>query len=183
MFERINRMNTKGLIAVSVAGLLAGCASTSGAKREPTNSAATPPAQGSGMGTMADKCPVKVSGTKVMAADVEGGAALAFTTSSGDVAELRQRVRGMAEMHDRKHATGGMMMPASTASAEDVEGGARLVLRPKDPAQLEGLRKHARMHAEKMSSGECPMMAPHGAQAPPSPSAGDGDHQMHHQAR
>jgi hypothetical protein len=171
----------KGLIAIAVAALLAGCASTSGTRHEP--GAATAPAHEPGMGMMADKCPMKVPGTKVMSADVEGGVVLAFTNGTGNVADLRQRVRGMAEMRDRKNAGGGMMMPASTTSVEDVDGGARLVLRPKDPAQLEALRKHARMHAEKMSSGECPMMSPPAEQAPPSPSAGDGDHQMHHQAR
>lgn len=179
------------------AALLAGCASTSSARSEPTTSAAAAPAHEHGMGMMGDMCPMQISGTTVTSADVEGGVALAFTTSTGDVAELRQRVRRMAEMHKHRHATGGMMMeghgaggaasehdhgaaakpghegggrggmmmggmmmPGATASVEDSEGGARLILRPKDPGRLEALREHARMRADRMAHGECPMMSP-----------------------
>jgi len=113
---------------------------------------------GSGGMAMADMCPMQVPGTTVAAADVDGGIELIFATS-GDVSELRRRVTHMAEMHNQEHASGGMMMPAATASAEDAAGGARMILRPADPAQLDALREHARTHAEKMTRGECPMMA------------------------
>jgi hypothetical protein len=120
------------------------------------------------MGMMGDMCPMQVTGTTVRQAEVEGGVALEFTSSAGDVAELRQRVRRMAEMHNQ-HGSGmtmgdggggaqhegepgagpghggsghggmmmmggGMMMPPATASVEDIDGGARIILRPKDPA-------------------------------------------------
>jgi hypothetical protein len=49
------------------------------------------------------------------------------------------------------------MVPA-TAAVDDVEGGARIALTPKDPSQLGSLRTHVRDHAERMSRGECPMM-------------------------
>jgi hypothetical protein len=84
----------------------------------------------------------------------------------------------MAEMHkqpgkmmggsdaEHQHGTqagmimgGGIVMPAATASAEDIEGGARLVQQPKDLAPLGALREHVRMKAQRMASGECPMMA------------------------
>jgi hypothetical protein len=111
-----------------------------------------------GMGMMGGMCPMDVSGTSVTTADVEGGVALSFTTSSGDVADLRQRVRRMAEMHSHMHGEGGMVMPPATATIEDIPGGARLILRPEDPAQLAALREHARMQASAMTRGECPMM-------------------------
>jgi hypothetical protein len=163
------------------------------------------------MGAMA-MCPMQVPGTTAKTADVEGGVALSFTTS-GDVADLRQRVRGMAEMHNRHHSDGmmmggqqgagggsrehphgsgaaagdgccgermmmhgGMMMPSATASVEDIPGGARIILRPKDPAKLGALREHARMHAARMAQGECPMMAP-------APSSGSEEHEAHHPSR
>jgi len=171
-------MKTQTLIGMAAAAFLAGCASTGGTGNESKTSAAPPTAHEHGMGMMGDMCPMKVAGTAVTPADVEGGVALAFTTKSGDVTELRQRVRRMAEMHNNHHATGGMMggmhdggsgmmkdggmmMPAATAAVEDVEGGARLVLRPTDPAQLEALREHARTRAGRMASGECPMMQSH----------------------
>ncbi len=76
---------------------------------------------------------------------------------------------------------GGMMMPAATASVEDLESGARLILQPKDPAQLGALREHVLMKAQRMAGGECPMMSPGsvGELAPAKP--GDADHDAHHQ--
>lgn len=49
--------------------------------------------------------------------------------------------------------TGGrdaMMPPPSRAAVEDVEGGARLVVTPNDPGDLDRLRSTVRMHAEHM---------------------------------
>jgi hypothetical protein len=175
-------------IAVGVTAL-AGCASTSGARSEPTTSTALASAHEEGVSTMGGMCPAQVPGTTVTPVDVEGGVALAFTTSTGGVAELRQRVHRMAEMHDRQaggpgvRMDHGMTMPAATASAEDIEGGARLVLKPKDPSQLEALRQHAQMHARMMARGECPMMAPRGdstSSVAPPPSPGDAEHESHH---
>jgi hypothetical protein len=179
-------MRVQALSSMVVAVLLGGCASTSGARSEPTTGSTAAPANQSGMNMnmMAEKCPMKVSGTTVAAGDVEGGVSLAFITSTGDVAELRQRVRGMAEMHNHHHATGGMMkggmmIPDATASAEDIEGGARLVLRPKEQAQLEALREHARKHAGQMTTGECPMISP-GAKGQATTSGTGDDHEAHH---
>jgi hypothetical protein len=162
---------------------------------------------------MAATCPMAVAGTTARAEDVEGGAALAFTTT-GDVAELRRRVAHKVEMHEKHHGVGhgarmeggcgheshmgegmtgdgkgmmcdgkgmmgdgkGMMsegrgMPPATARSEDIEGGARLIFTPRDAADLPKLRDHAREHADKMASGQCPMMAmhPHGHEAGSSP--------------
>ncbi len=50
----------------------------------------------------------------------------------------------------------GTMVPA-TASVEDIEGGARITLTPRDAAQVETLRTNVRSHVEKMKGGECPM--------------------------
>jgi hypothetical protein len=213
-------MKTQVLIGIAVTALLAGFASTSGAQSGPTTGAAKAPAHNPGAGVMTDTCPMQVPGTNVTSADVKGGVALAFTTRTGDVAELRQRVRRAAEMHNRhdagsgmmmgRHGRGsddtnppghgagaapgqvgsdregmimgdGMMMPAATASVEDIKGGARLFFQPKDPAQLEALRKHVRTHVERIARGECPMMSA-GAegQATPLPSAADPVHEGHY---
>lgn len=229
MSGRERRMKTLSIIGFAVGAALVGCASTSSARSEPTMSAAPAPThqhdhggadQG---GMMAGMCPMQVSGTTVAATDVEGGIGLVFTTKGGDVAELRQRVRRMAEMHngrgghmgahtmmgghgapsagaDAEHQhseeadaghersgrggmmmTGGMMTPAATASVEDIEGGARLVLRPKDPAQLAALRAHVHMKAERMAGGQCPMMSLGGGQpGQPDSNPGVADHDAHH---
>ena len=162
---------------------LASCASSPASPAPAEPAPATPSEQRPGMhsGDMAAMCPMKVEGTSVTAADVEGGVALSFTTS-GDVAELRSRVARMAKMHGDHgghHGPGkgmhghqhggagahrgkmmgaGMMMPAATARSEDVDAGARVVLTPKDPADLGALREHAQHMAGRMASGECPMM-------------------------
>jgi hypothetical protein len=136
-----------------------------------------------GHGEPMGMCPMQVQGTQVRTEDTEGGVSVVFTTSGGDVADLRARVRRMAEMHTRmsemhagqpgsagpmehgmQHGMGGMAMVPSTATASDIEGGARIELRPHDPAQLEALRSQAHTHVQQMaSSGQCPMMGEHGA--------------------
>ncbi len=121
-----------------------------------------PHGHGRGPGMAAGMCPLQVEGTAARAEDVEGGAAIVFTTT-GDVAELRRRVAAMAE-HHAAHAEGACACPmaASTpaheARAEDVDGGARLVLTTSDPEDVEALRSNVREHADRMSSGACPMM-------------------------
>ncbi len=167
------------MAVAAVATFGTGCASTRSAQPAPAAPAATAPAAtapASEHSMMGGMCPMQVPGTTVTAADVEGGVALSFTTSTGDVADLRQRVRRMAEMHSqmhgRMHGQGGMM-PAATTSVEDITGGARVILRPGDPAQLEALREHARMQAARTAQGECPMM-------PPRPSPGGAEHGAHH---
>jgi hypothetical protein len=187
------------ILFVTGALVVGGCASSK-ASEQPTTpeSEAAPPAvdqqpgmRGGMMGgdPMADICPMAVEGNTARAEPVEGGATMVFMTT-GDVAELRQRVAAMAEMHNSRDARGNgrgmgmhgsrggmhgakgnggrgmkgkaMMMPASTARSEDAESGARLVFTPQDPADLAALRERVAQHAEMMASGRCPMMsAPH----------------------
>ncbi|MEP7125847.1 MAG: hypothetical protein ABJE95_33255, partial [Byssovorax sp.] len=106
---------------------LGGCDRVSGAPPASTTTAATPVHAGDPSAT-SDACPSQVPGTTVTAADIEGGAALTFT-STGDVADLRRRVRRMAEMHNLYHGAGGVMMAGDSApphwggASPDHEGG------------------------------------------------------------
>lgn len=78
---------------------------------------------------------------------------------------------------------GGMMMPAATARTEEIDGGARVILTPRDPADLGKLREHAQHMAERMASGQCPMMersAEESAPAPTLPPTSPEDHDSHH---
>lgn len=63
------------------------------------------------------------------------------------------------EMPGHEHMMGKQMVP-SRATAEDIPGGARVVLVPADPSKLTALRQDARIRAEMMQKGECPMNAP-----------------------
>ncbi len=51
----------------------------------------------------------------------------------------------------------GMRFPPADARVEDVAGGARVTLTAKNPADVEALRAHVRMHLDHLKSG-CPMM-------------------------
>lgn len=133
-------------------------------------------------------CPMKVKGVVITTEDTQDGIAVVFTTESGDLADLRQRVQHMADMHNQMHGGqggmhgqggGGGMRAGATARAETIEGGARIVLTPKDPKDLEMLRSHVRDHAARMARGECPMMENQGAQGAPEGSAGDHSEHEH----
>lgn len=109
-------------------------------------------------------CPVKVAGTSVRAEDTPTGAALVFTTT-GDVAELRSRVKMMAQKHARMHGEGkgeghmqAPLSPPPDVEAVEVEAGAQLLLTPRETAQLPALRAMAQARAQAMAGGDCPMM-------------------------
>jgi hypothetical protein len=154
---------TIGMAAVVVVAGLLGACTKNGAQTPPPTASTAPaaaPTAEPGDNVASHECPMQIPGTTVTSSNVEGGVALAFTTNGGDVAELRERVQRMTETHHQHHTGGVMgMAPPSTASSEDIEGGARLVLKPQDPAQLEALREHARTHAARMAEGDCPMMS------------------------
>jgi len=158
-------------------------------------------------------CPMQVTGTTLRTEDTSGGVALVFLTS-GDVSELRTRVRRLADMHNQMQSGsrsnmqqgassstpsssmpgtgnydtqgsgapgggsmgegstysgstgmqqpstqgGGGMMPSATARAEDIDGGAQLILIATDPSQTDTLRQNVRQEAQDMAAGNCSMM-------------------------
>ena len=96
-------------------------------------------------------CPMRVSGTTVTSSDVEEGVALYFTTS-GDVNELRQRVRELATTHAHDGAS------PSDACGCPLLGGARLLLVPNERNEVIRLRARvaerlARLGSERCSAG------------------------------
>ncbi len=172
-------INTSARTIITTLIILAtiACGGSKGAPSTPSGPTEVTPHNGSG--AMADMCPMEVLGTQVSVTDTQEGVAIAFMTS-GDVVQLRQRVHGMAAMHDTMMSGGGMMgsggmgsggimgsghmkkMVDSTAHSEDIDAGARIVLTPKNPAQLAELRDHA----GRMASGHCQMMDANEQHAP-----------------
>lgn len=165
--------------AVAATGCMAGHAAQT--PPPPTAPQAAEAAPG-GMGGMAmQNCPMAVPGTQVSTADTQDGESITFTTSPEHAAELRARVHAMADMHNRHHqgegmqgthgdmghgdmmGSGGsehmaMMPPPSRAAVEDLDGGARIVVTPTAPADLDRLRSSVRAHAGHMQeSGTCDM--------------------------
>ena len=110
-------------------------------------------------------CPMRLPGTQVSTSETPDGIAIVFTTA-GDLAPLRDHTRHMAAMHEQMMSGGMrgsgeamMKMVPSKARAEDIEGGARIVLTPNDPSQLAALRDHVRRHVDAMKrQAGCPMM-------------------------
>lgn len=126
-----------------------------------------------------------VEGVRVDVVYTEDDVALRFSTVTGDVADLRRRARGLAGMYRtrsprrpwkghgaRPEGAGGVRPPAdgrappsgleprgplppAEISTDDIERGARIVFRPKDPTQLDALRIRIRHHRQRMASGTC----------------------------
>lgn len=179
-------------VLVACLTLVGASACMHGGRAEPTPTAAVAPQAGAGRAMhdrgMAGFCPMSVPGTRVAAEDTDSGAALAFTAAPDQAAALRERVHAMAEMHNRQHGgaggdphgmhgamgggTGGMggmggmgMPPPAEARVEDLQEGARMVLTPRDPADLQQLRATVRQRAAHMQEHGCGMMgdAGHGS--------------------
>jgi hypothetical protein len=91
-------------------------------------------------------CPLAVDGAEVDAENTTGGVALEFETDDDElVEELRQRVRRMAEMHER-HQTAmstGAMQPGEV---QPVEPGA--TTGPPQPGMGRGMGPMMRMHQD-----------------------------------
>jgi len=81
--------------------------------------------QGGVTGAQAQNCPMHVQGTNVTTEDVDNGIALNFTTDSGDVNDLRQRVQRMAEQHNQHFAgaTSGQEQPSGEMGTEGTPQG------------------------------------------------------------
>lgn len=173
-------------IAMTVLSAALACASGRGAERGepvergPQQAAAPEPADGSA--ATAGTCPTEVPGTQLSAADTPDGEALTFTTT-GDVEELRRRVHAMADMHDQQEqaleeemGTGSVMgygtgegtaergAPTSSASVQDVDGGARISYHMSREGDLEQLRSQVRADASEMQRPGCGSVMGPGAQ-------------------
>ena len=128
-------------------------------------------------------CPMALQGAQIAVSDTQDGVTLAWTTSNSNVADLRTRVRYMAQMYATHQGHGAMMwhrmhgegmghgqgrgevrraqmesgdpMPAASSTVTDTDNGASIEFRPSDPLQLQALREHVRSHQQRMHAGEC----------------------------
>lgn len=102
--------------------------------------------------------------------------------ASGEGGEhAHEKQRGGGKQHQGGMMGGGMKMkmPPAAAHSEEIEGGARIILTPRDSAQVAALQEHARQMAERMASGQCPMMSTQDEVAEPAPISPE-DHESHH---
>jgi TusA-related sulfurtransferase len=111
------------------------------------------------MGKMAN-CPNLVEGAATAIASVEGGVELVVTAKDeAATKEIRARARHLADAskdeapsvrHDGSHHGGGqfgrcpVVARNTIVTTDDVEGGAKLTVKPKDPAEIDWVRREAR---------------------------------------
>jgi hypothetical protein len=116
-----------------------------------------------------DLCPLDVPDSTVRAEDDDRGAALAFTTTGiygGDVAEVRRRVRELADMknHYRDWLIARMpdraTLPPARRYLEDLPDGARIIFEVADASSKEELRARVRTEAVRLRAGQCPIAMP-----------------------
>ncbi len=141
------------LLACCMALALAGCgpkaASSATQTPPPTTRTADDPS-----------CPLLVPGTSLSVEDTASGAALVFVTT-GDPLAVRSRAAALAEMHTKHDgppsAMGMMFSQGSTATATEVEGGARVEFAAETADQAGAIQKELRMHASHLTGGSCEM--------------------------
>jgi hypothetical protein len=178
------------VLAAAAAGLLVGpaCAGRKAENAAPPQPAATPSdTQPSTVPRTGSACPMQVPGTTMSVIDTSNGVAMVFSNEdASQAAELQRHVLSMAQMHNAcaegasscprgmmghgmmgggepSGAYGGGPKMSSHAEVQNTENGARLILTPDTPAQLESLRTSVRQHAAHMAAGTCGMMK-HGEQ-------------------
>lgn len=105
-------------------------------------------------------CPLLVPGTSLSVEDTTNGAALVFVTT-GDPLAVRARAAALADMHTKHDgpptAMGMMFTAGSTATASEVEGGARVEFAAAQPDGAAQIQKELRMHASHLTGGGCEM--------------------------
>lgn len=78
-------------------------------EQQPTSVAAASTKTGEMTAEFSRDCPIGVKGTTVGLSDTDKGVAIDFTTHTGDVAELRERVRRLGRMYEALDAQSAMM--------------------------------------------------------------------------
>lgn len=161
------------LAALAVAGLSLGCkdktpppspavaASETAANAAPPANAAAPTPSGSAAtpGRMAN-CPTLVEGGATAIKDIAGGVELTVTAKEeAATKEIRTRARHLAELsteeapqgrHNGSGHGGGrfgrcpVITRNTVVTTEDVEGGARITVKPRDVAEIDSVRREAR---------------------------------------
>ena len=105
-------------------------------------------------------CPLLVPGTSISVEDTTNGAALLFVTT-GDPLAVRARAAKLADMHNQRNgdakAMGMMFSQGSTATATEVDAGARVEFAAPQPDGAAALQKELRGHASHMTGGSCEM--------------------------
>jgi hypothetical protein len=106
-------------------------------------------------------CPLLVPGTSISVESSEMGAALVFVTT-GDPLAVRSRAARLAEMYTKQdgppNAMGMMFSKGMTATAMEIEGGARVEFAAIERTAVAGVQKELQMHASHLTGGTSPAL-------------------------
>jgi hypothetical protein len=114
---------------------------------------------------MADRMNGQASGAMgmngMMMKGGDGGGGMMMGSGMGHAGMMGDGGAGMMMGSGMGHA--GMMMGGSTppmnVQVDDIDGGARLRMTPRDPSRVAEMKKHVQQHAQMMNQGHgCPMM-------------------------
>ena len=153
----------------------AASATASAASATPPPSASTPPAASSATlspsGKMAH-CPNAALGATTVIADVPGGVALTITSINlGARGDIRARVQALVEAQKNagasvKHTGNGegggllgrcpIVLKDTTLETAEVEGGTKVTVKSKDPAEVDWLRRETRDRQEDLEAAGSP---------------------------
>jgi hypothetical protein len=107
----------------------------------------------------AANCPMAIRSTDLEVIDLDDGVALEFEAHGDhDVVDLRNRTRNLASLH-YQNASGKPGQPIYGVAVRNVEGGARIELRPSNPHDIGAIQRQARADRDIMLTGFCDGLA------------------------
>jgi hypothetical protein len=97
-----------------------------------------------------------------MDAEAQGAHSMYGEQRSIDAAENMEEGHAGAGSTGVETSTPSSFVP-SRAEVQEIDGGAEIVLTPRDPSELQALRQNVEQQARQMASGACPLMEPQAA--------------------
>lgn len=158
------------LVGLTASAAVTACGSASTAAPEPATAASAATSTPAAPQARRSHCPMPVPDTSVSERDIEGGAALVFTTGSDELDQLRENARNIADVYNHRDqgepldeptqaqvapTDDYMAMPQVDVAVTEIDRGAQLELHPKDPATLASVRARANIDASRIASGQC----------------------------
>jgi hypothetical protein len=96
-------------------------------------------------------------------AQAPGAGAMYGEQAQGGTQSMQGMEHGAMEHGSMEHGQpmmGQASFIPSRAQVEEIDGGAEVILTPRDPGELQALRQHVEQQARQMASGACPLLGP-----------------------
>jgi len=109
-----------------------------------------------------DACPLTISGARADIENSGSGLTITVTSAADQLLLLRARAHALPDVHVGLAAACPCALPAegggappADVSVDDLEGGVRLVVTAKDPADTANLRSALRGQLSRVHGGDC----------------------------